>query len=248
MTFSRVAEKTKITNIFNDLVENYNFGAFIRGDLSFYTWCCENYISQYCIEHGLHFYDGATRVVVVSENSEFVYKFNKWRNDDVDYCEQEYQVYQEAQKAGGMTAKAFLPIDYLMRYEAKNDDENANYLDIYIAPYCDMDEDDMSDRSADHAFRQYCIEMGLDPDNLTDEQREEISDDYYDDASDTEGMLAFAQSEWVDDLWEDTIKFIRGLGLNDLHSGNWGFYKGQLVIADYAGYGIDLFNSEEDYE
>ena len=248
MTFDKVAEKTRVINVFDELVKEYNFGSFIRGNLSFYTWFCENEIDNYCADHGVHFYDGATRVVIVFDNHEFVYKFNKWRNEDIDYCEQEYQVYFEAKRAGGRTADAFLPIDYLMCYEVKNDDENADCLDVYIAPYCDIDEDDMSDRSADHAFKQYCADMGLDPDNLTDEQREEIDNDYYDDASGTDGMLDFAKSEWIDDLWEDAISFIQKLGLNDLHSGNWGFWKGQLVIADYAGYGVDLFNSEEDYE
>ena len=39
---------------------------------------------------------------------------------------------------------------------------------------------------------------------------------------------------------EIAIDLISELGINDLHSGNWGFRGDVLVLTDYGGYGHKL--------
>lgn len=222
-----IIEKESAMALFNRFIEEYDFNSVIDGK-DIYDWKDAFVDSPLWKDYSV--YSGACRAVVVPRiNAKYVYKIDRYRDDDeIHYCENEAHVYQEAINRG--IERAFCPVLKLFTLT-----HNENHLDIYIAPYCDIDNKIPHDCYEYH-FKKYCEDCGYDINNLTDAERDDIEcsiANYYDDA---DGVLEFAAEEWPDELFVPVSQLIESYGINDLHSGNWGYLNGCLVITDYAGY------------
>ena len=222
-----IIEKENAMALFNRFIEECDFNSVIDGK-NIYDWEDAFVDSPLCKDYSI--YSGACRAVIVPRiNAKYVYKIDRYRGDDeIHYCENEAHVYQEAINRG--IERAFCPVLKLFTLT-----HNENHLDIYIAPYCDIDYK-ISHDCYEYHFKKYCEDRGYDINNLTAAERDDIEcsiDDYY---SGTDGVLEFAAEEWPDELFVPVSQLIESYGINDLHSGNWGYLNGCLVITDYAGY------------
>lgn len=182
---------------------------------------------------------GATRTVIIQEDSPYVLKIQD-DDSEYDYGKNEVTVYQNAVEWGleqyfAWVMKAFtliLPFEY----RADDSDEMIHSeakRDIYVMEKCEMDEDEMTQNSIDHAYHAWLREEGLEECEESWEKWEDECDEGY--LSDQEAMLEYAEEEWGDAAC-DVSEFLDSMYVNDCHSGNFGWRKGELVICDYAGY------------
>lgn len=186
---------------------------------------------------------GATRIVIIQDDVPYVLKIQD-DNSKFDYGKNEVAVYQKAAEQGlekyfAWVMKAFtlvLPFEY----RAENSNEmihSETKRDIYVMEKCDMDEDEMTQNSIDHAYHVWLKEEKLEDCQESWEKWEDECDEAY--LSDQEAMLEYAEDEWGDATW-DVSEFLDSMYVNDCHSGNFGWRNGELVICDYAGYCRDV--------
>ena len=226
-------QKEKAKSFFDMLINEYHFNEYLNGSKVFYNWYDE-YAEKLKHDTGIELLRGACRIVIPFEK--YAYKFN-FIGEDIDYCAEEAYAYQKAIDFG--CDEAFCPITFLTHIDGN--DEYSGF-DVYIVPVCEVDDQQNSDDSYDYHFRQECEVLGYDPDNLTDEQRDEVEEYMSDEYEDTEGMCEFAYSKWDKYLYRRTMDFIDTLEIRDLHYGNWGYLNGKFVIIDYAGYAYRLYH------
>lgn len=186
---------------------------------------------------------GATRMVVIQEDSPYVLKI-QYDNSVYDYGKNEVTIYQKATERGlekyfAWVMKAFtliLPFEY----RAKDSNEmihSETKRDIYVMEKCDMDNDEMIQKSIDHAYHVWLNEEKLEDCQESLEKWEDECDEDY--LSDQEAMLEYAEEEWGEAAW-DVSEFLDSMYVNDCHSGNFGWRNGELVICNYAGYRINV--------
>lgn len=235
-------EQEKAREFFNDLMENHDFNKVVTTEKSYWSWECDhrNYLSS----KGFYSYEGACRAVLVEEGANYVYKFDLYRRDDeIHYTANEEQAYLAACEAG--IEDAFCPIRKILTLHATNEGIDFG-MDIFILPFCHV-EHEISDACYSNYFKVMCDDLGYDYDNLSEEEEEEVRDNISSEYNDTQGVLEYVSTIWTDAFFAAVVNFLEKYHINDLHSGNWGYYGDKLVMTDYAGYGRDIGeNYEED--
>ena len=176
-------------------------------------WAEYNKGNMYSISFGA----GCTRLVILPENSNYVFKIQYDTSDEVDFCRNERYVYSQAVERG--CEEFFAWIDCIGRYGS---------VLVYAMEKVEVNEDRNSDDSYTyHANRWHEDHEGEDEDEM-------CIDDY----DDHEGMIEYAIAHNGPRM-EIAEQLIYDLGVNDLHSANWG-YRGEVLVAvDYGGYGED---------
>lgn len=164
---------------------------------------------------------GCTRMVLSLPNSNYVFKIQYDTSDEVDYCRNECFVYHRAVERG--CEEYFAWIDCLGEYGSAL---------VYVMEKVEVNEDRNSEDSYTYHARKW--EEGR-------EDREDDEDDEFDgEYDDHEGMIEFAIAHNGGNM-EEAAVLIWDLGVNDLHSANWGYRGDVLVAVDYGGYGEDAY-------
>ena len=160
---------------------------------------------------------GCTRVVISLPNSDYVFKIQFDTSDRVDYCRNECFVYSKAVEHE--CEEFFAWIACIGTY---------GQAVVYAMEKVEVNEDRNSDDSYTyHANRWH------------EEHEDEDEDDMcIDDYDDHDGMIEYAIAHNGPRM-EIAEQLIYDLGVNDLHSANWGYRGDVLVAVDYGGYGED---------
>ena len=158
---------------------------------------------------------GCTRLVVISPNSNYVFKIQYDDSDDVDFCRNERFVYSKAVEEG--CEEFFAWIDCIGKYGS---------VLVYAMEKVEVNEERNSDDSYVFHAEQWRAECG------EDEDPEYYGDDY----DDHDGMIEYAIAHNGKRM-QLAADLIERLGVNDLHSANWGYRGDVLVAVDYGGYG-----------
>ena len=177
----------------------------------------------------IHVASGMTRVVLIDDDIPFVLKICfKLDSTKIDFNQVEAEVYNEAKKRGVANHFAWI---------VKLFDKEVYGCDIYACEKCDMEEDALEERSYSIAYERFLRNEDLD-DNEESRDRFECSSD------NANNMTQLACEEWgeeeffrVEAVLDNILYDKYGAGCLDLHSGNWGYRKEELVLTDYAGYG-----------
>lgn len=182
---------------------------------------------------GLDIFFGQTRAVIVDEaENRFVLKIQYRDYDEADYCASEAWAYQKAcdQNLG----QFFAAIVCVGKF--KN-------LPLYVMEKCDVDEDHTSSLSEECYYRYWLADNNLTDSEAAMEQfYDEVDEDEY---CNSDGMLNFAETEWGYEDANRVRDFLYFYQINDCHVGNWGWRDGELVITDYAGFGVDIVKEAE---
>lgn len=182
----------------------------------YYEWKVRYW--EQCEKHnveGIYFSAGCTRLVIIPAESNYVFKIQYDDSDQVDFCRNERYVYEKAMERG--CEEFFAWIDCIGTYGS---------VLVYAMEKVEVNEDRNSDDSYTyHANRWH------------EEHEDEDEDDMYiDDYDDHDGMIEFAIAKNGGNM-DIAASLIEDLGVNDLHSANWG-YRGEVLVAvDYGGYG-----------
>ena len=230
--FDRKLQKDEAERVFKTLIDEYHFDEFVTGKLSFFEWDCK-YGHAY-IKNGGQIFNGACRGVIMgSRVSNYVYKFDlHFESDDIPYCSNEEYVYELAKTRNA--EKGFCPIEKILDLEVEG-----HTLPIYILPYCDVDHT-VSAACYDKLVAEICEEYGYDKEHVSDEERDEVECMADDACYDEDTAVDYAHDIWTEVLFVNVMGIINELDINDLHTGNWGYLNGELVITDYAGYDRNL--------
>ena len=209
---------TRIQNLVHDLAQ-HNFYDAINCDVNSQADKWIVHYREYLRAMGYHIFYGATRIVVMLDDFDWVLKFNFHYSDSAqDYNELEEVHYKAAIKAG--LAEHFAAMYYVGIIEN---------LMVYAQEKVRMDEDCVSSSFFQYTLdNYYCENDGRDED--------ERNEDAWDDAMylDNEDRI-YAMIDSVS-IADELIKFVFDNNINDLHSANWGYRGTEPVIVDYAGY------------
>ena len=159
---------------------------------------------------------GCSRVVIVPNFSNYVFKIQYDGKKKVNYCENECLVYQRAVEAG---VEDFFAWTALIGFYG-----NAA---VYAMEKVEVNEERNSNDSFYYHAEKWHEENG------------EEEDYPYDDYDDHDGMLEYALAHNGERMHE-AIDLIHCLHINDLHCGNWGYRGETFVLVDYGGYGCNL--------
>lgn len=157
---------------------------------------------------------GCTRFVLVPRSGNYVFKIQYDFDKDIDYCANEAAVYVAAEQEG--VADFFAWTACIGVYGA---------TPVYAMEKVDVDEDRNCEDSYFYHCEQWKEENGCDDDD-------EVDPGDYDDH---DGMIEYAIAH-NGDLMRKAVKLIDNIGINDLHSGNWGYRGDVFVLVDYGGY------------
>lgn len=161
-------------------------------------------------DENFRIFHGVTKIVLVPKNKGARYVL-KIPVGDINYCEGEVRAYEIAEESG--MEKFFAPTEF---FDMSMDCKVYIQLRTRANPY-DEDGEYWSDG---------------DWSGLTEESVEEATEN---------GMSEQLIDEIID--WygsgeaQDFIDFCNREYLNDIHSGNFGFYKGRPMVFDYSGIG-----------
>lgn len=210
-------------NLLKELKASANFHAFLNGTMSYSEWCFDN--MKYVPEH-IGISAGCTRLAFWDRDiCDYVYKVNIY-DDDIDYTKQEAWVYDRAIEDH---------VEDCFAWVGKIIDGGMH--SVYAMEFCNVDSHLLSSESWEYHAKLVCEDEGYDYEHLTEAQRDEIADLVEEtEYSQTEGMLDYAHEFMDDDLFYRFCAFLNKYYINDLHVGNWGFYKERLVVVDYAGF------------
>ena len=190
-------------------------------------------LDELSLVRGVDAFYGQTRAVFVDDDEDrFVLKVQYRDNDEGDYCASEAWAYQKAcdQNLG----QFFAAIACVGKFEN---------LPLYVVENCDVDEDHTGSLSEECYYRHWLAENNLTDSEATMEQfYDEVDGDEY---CNSDGMLNFAEIEWGYEDANRVRDFLDFYQINDCHVGNWGWRDGELVITDYAGFGVDIVKEAE---
>lgn len=172
---------------------------------------------------GIYFGSGCTRLVVFSAESNYVFKMQWDSTETVDFCRNECYVYSKAVERG--CEEFFAWIDCIGKYGS---------VLVYAMEKVEVNEDRNSDDSYTYHANRWHEEH-------EDEDEEEM---YLDDYDDHGGMLEYALANNGGNM-QDAVDLIHELGVNDLHSANWGYRGDVFVAVDYGGYGSGAISIAE---
>lgn len=202
-------------------VENYEFSEY-------FTSREEDFLisSIDCDELSFDWEDGASKLVIIPEDKDYVIKipFNascdtflcEYYDYSYNYCEKECNLYKKISfEENPLFTQFFLPLTKVREFE--------NW-EVYIQPKCQIynhleEEDRSKTYSKDSMMKVKSKKLGYYT-NLPDDWIAAVTE-----------MLKDTKlvKEFIDMLQKYDIT-------QDLHSGNIGYYNGKPVILDYAGF------------
>lgn len=195
-----------------DCLGEYGFNTFIeeREEFSFCSWRGKASLDY----KGFQFNSGATKVVIIDEDCDWVLKipYDKM----INHCQLEVENYEKAVAEG--VEDAFAETFFLMEYKG--------------APCYAMRKAECNEEAIEESF--YDIALGKDYDYMNMD-----SDERYEYASNLdidEKVDMILKDFYNEDFIERVNNFIYINGINDLHMGNIGYLNNRLVYVDYSGY------------
>ncbi len=224
-----VFEMERALDIVRDLI-SYGLNDAIDGD---FTAFCDNAV-EYAEKNHIRFACGASKIVIIDEESDWVTKISfdcsAELDDDMelDYCKRELYNYKAACEKG--LDKFFAEIHKV---------GEVNGIDVYLQEKVRVDEG--VEEEVDEIFRQYVYagdENYYDEFEDEDERRAILEDGVSD-------MDAGEKIEAIFGFNEELINFVEDYDINDLHSGNYGYRGGELVIIDFSGYNVYSIEERE---
>lgn len=192
-----------------------------RDNEDLFRWLYQGSVDDVLIE------SGATKVVLSYTDLPYVIKF--CFSGKTDYCKAEYENYVAAKEIPEIT-DCFAWCDYLFDYRG---------FSIYVMEKIDCSEYLIEDRAYSASLESACQHEGICEDS-EDYKRfcDEFSSSYYEWDAD-EQMIDLLEKEWGSEIAHTFNDFCWENGINDRHSGNWGYRGDHLVIIDYSGfYGV----------
>jgi len=204
-------------------IKNYDFGEYFTAreeDFLISSVDCEDELS-------FDWEDGASKLVIVPENKDYVIKipFNamydnflcEYYDYSQNYCTTEmYLYYKIANEENPIFAQFFLPLTYIEEFE--------NW-EIYIQPKCqiynNLDENERSRSYSKNSFDKIKANKNVS----------------YSTTLPLDWLAAVTEVLGDIDLVVEFINMLEKYDINqDLHSGNIGYYNGKPIILDYAGF------------
>lgn len=198
-------------------VKNYNFGDYFstkEEDFLVSSVECNDNLS-------FDWEDGASKLVIIPENTDFVIKIPFNSEYDVDeyyefsqnYCETEIDLYDRIVDEYPMFAQFFLPLTRV---------EECREWDIYIQPKCQTYND------ADENMKS---------NSYSKESLTKVKSDLGGTGLPTDWMAAVTEVLEDINLVKEFINVLEMYDITqDLHRGNIGYCNGKPVILDYAGF------------
>lgn len=182
---------------------------------------------DYADKNGISFFHGASKLVIIDEESDWVIKLSYDCSIDVDegmesdYCKRELYNYEKACEEG--IDKFFAEIHMVGEVDG---------IEVYLQEKLKVD--DGVEEDVDKIFRDYVYSLDesyYDDIEDEDERRALLADEVYemDEGERIEAIFGFE---------ERLITFIENNDINDLHSGNFGYRGADLVIMDYSGWNV----------
>ena len=191
-------------------------------------------VKDYANKNGISFFHGASKLVIIDEESDWVIKLSYDCSVDVDegmesdYCKRELYNYEKACEEG--VDKFFAEIHMIGEVDG---------IEVYLQEKLKVD--DGVEEDVDKIFRDYAYSLDesyYDEIEDDDERESILADDVYemDEGERIEAIFGFE---------EKLITFIEDNDINDLHSGNFGYRGADLVIMDYSGWNIYSIEERE---
>lgn len=187
-----------------------NLKSLCHGFHSFPKWMKENEMERY----GFEWHYGVTKVCLsCSDLGKWVIKFS-FKDICYDYCKIEFENYCKAEKRG---YSHYFPATYFLI--------QSYGVNFYLQEMADEAEEEIRDVLYEKMTDELIAE-GEDPDgewfcDLVADAVEDLDDIY---------KIEFLFGDC------DFAVFLKENRINDLHSGNFGFIDGHLVIIDFSGY------------
>lgn len=191
-------------------------------------------VKDYADKNGISFFHGASKLVIIDEESDWVIKLSYDCSVDVDegmesdYCKRELYNYEKACEEG--VDKFFAEIHMIGEVDG---------IEVYLQEKLKVD--DGVEEDVDKIFRDYAYSLDesyYDEIEDDDERESILADDVYemDEGERIEAIFGFEKR---------LITFIEDNDINDLHSGNFGYRGADLVIMDYSGWNIYSIEERE---
>ena len=229
MNFNFSEARDELHNLLDILVNQLHFPIW-SSEEDFYEWF-DDHSDENREKVGWAY--GCTRLVFWDPNRcDYVFKMNL-PNTTINYSSSEAYIYGKACEEG--VGEWFASAYFLERIAYKG-----VFKSIYVMEYCSVNEEELVSNVYDSAIRSYCASRNIDWDNISDEDYDEVtrSIDYCECSTESE-VEKYLRATFSDS--SDLFVFLRKYGVNDTHSGNWGWnHLGHLVLLDYGGYKIDL--------
>lgn len=211
-------ERVKLHKIVKALVK-HGFSQALRGTRhNYYEWCDSS--AGFLFNASLEVTSGATRCVVLSNDSNWVLKFD-FEEEDCGfhkyYNKIEAENFEEACRRG--LDKYFAAMYYLGNLEG---------LEVYAQERVRADEKVVSNSFFEYTLENYYGSYEIDDEDVRDSAWSDSTD-----LENSERIYAMIQdSKAADALVDFTDEF----DINDLHSGNWGYRGDEPVLIDYSGF------------
>lgn len=191
---------------------------------SFYNW---SHKSHGCPED-VYSANGATKAVLWTDEMPYVIKipFIDQMSCYRDFCELELINYKLAQNCPQI-ADCFAWCDFLFYYYD---------TPIYIMEKADCDEDEIYSSAYDAALSESCASNSVRKGSAGyNDYCEAFSEEWeWMDGTEQVGYLYYR--EWGIEIATLFEEFCSEHSINDLHSANWGYVNGRLVVVDYSGF------------
>ena len=225
--FTLTTEETEIIeSIITLAINNKIEDTIVRSNaeaIGFGEW--NERVKSYCEDHGIQCFRGQTKAVFIVQSLQnwvikvpflFPLNFGVGRGTITNYCEVERQVYEMA--VAEHLGDYFAPC-YFYREEGG--------IPFYIQQRVEHRED-----FNEEMFFKYCSSW-ISPEEY------ESEDAYYSAVNyDVDGMDDEARVEAIFgyDNSSEILNFLDAHNVNDIHSGNFGYYNGSPVLIDYSGF------------
>lgn len=172
------------------------------------------------------YHTGETKGVLCCKDLGVVFKF-PFLHRCIDFCRAEVRNYRAAEEAG--LANRFAWCDKFCTFPTTD-----GYYTIYIMEYAECDDDCTVERMIE-AFEANHPD-GEKEDSGWYTKRSEVE------SGSCEGVAYFLEDEWMD--YDEFDSFCQLNDIDDIHSANLGVIDERLVVIDYSGYAMLLYNSD----
>lgn len=169
---------------------------------------------------------GESKGVLCCEDLGIVFKF-PFLNRGMDFCRAEVRNYRAAEEAG--FANRFAWCDKFCTFPTAN-----GYYTIYVMEYAECDDDWMIGHITETFDANH--PNGAEEDNSWSTKRTEVV------SGSCEGVAYFLEDEWMD--YDEFDSFCQLNDIDDIHSANLGIIDERLVVIDYSGYAMLLYDSD----
>lgn len=185
-----------------------------------------DYVRKRTFPDCIHYSFGATKAVLWEDTLPYVIKIPLGFYRKKDYCEREVKNYKLAQNCPQIT-NCFAWCDFLFYYYD---------MPVYVMEKADCDEDEISGEAFETALLTSCEINNIKKDSKDYEAYCETFGDEWDWMEDTERMECLCRKQWGVEIVGLFEAFCIKNDINDLHTGNWGYVDGRLVVVDYSGF------------